>query len=353
VTEPASIENNDIRMTGGVGIEQRFLGGRIIDNNLEGGSIGIWIKVEPGGGLIAGNVVEAPEEFGILVESPDNEIRRNSVFNSGKAGIRVKNPPGIAMTGNLIGGNTAERENVIEGSGGPAIEILEEALEPGSVTEIARNRGSANKGLFIDLVNGANGGIVPPTIGAAKLTGASGSGALPGATVRVFRKATSSPGELESFLGEAEADGGGNWSVAYAAAIPGETQIAATQTFEGTSELAFAKTEPAPVEKGGGGSGGKKGGKKGGGKDTAPPQTRILKGPRAKTHSTTAYFKFSSSERGSKFECKLDRKRFKRCRSPKTYKGLKPGKHVFKVRAIDKAGNVDPTPAKKKFKVLG
>ena len=42
----------------------------------------------------------------------------------------------------------------------------------------------------------------------------------------------------------------------------------------------------------------------------------------------------------------------KSCKSPKKYKKLKPGKHVFKVRAIDKAGNVDPTPAKKKFKVL-
>ena len=58
------------------------------------------------------------------------------------------------MTGNLVGGNTAEKENVIEGSGGPAIEILEEALEPGSTTEIARNRGGGNGGLFIDLVAG-------------------------------------------------------------------------------------------------------------------------------------------------------------------------------------------------------
>ncbi len=32
--------------------------------------------------------------------------------------------------------------------------------------------------------------------------------------------------------------------------------------------------------------------------------------------------------------------------------GLKPGKHVFKVRATDAAGNVDPTPAVKKFTVL-
>jgi CSLREA domain-containing protein len=347
VAVPPGIEQNLI-FAGSIGIEQRGGVGHLTSNEVIGGSIGIYAKGEPGGGLIASNFIEAASENGILVEGPDNEVRANTVLESGKAGIRFKNPPGIAMTGGLIGGSTGEKENVIEGSGGPAIEILEEALEPGSVTEIARNRGSANKGLFIDLVNGANEGIVPPTIGAAKLGGAGGSGAEPGATVRVFRKKTAETGELESFLGEATADGSGNWTVTYAAAIPGETQIAATQTGVegGTSELAFAKTEPAPKIEGGGGGGGST-------PDSTPPQTKIVKSPKAKTHATTVKFKFSSSEAGSSFECKLDKKPFKRCKSPKTYKKLKPGKHVFKVRAIDKAGNVDPSPAKKKFKVLG
>jgi hypothetical protein len=60
----------------------------------------------------------------------------------------------------------------------------------------------------------------------------------------------------------------------------------------------------------------------------------------------------ASTEADSAFQCKLDRKPFKPCVSPKKYKRLKPGKHVFKVRAIDKAGTVDPTPAKRSFKVL-
>jgi len=182
---------------------------------------------------------------------------------------------------------------------------------------------------------------LPPSIGSAKLAGASGSGAAPEATVRVFRKKTAEAGELESFLGEAEADGSGNWAIAYGAAIPGETRIAATQTSEGgTSELAFATTEPGPK-------------KEGEEKDTTPPQTKIVKGPKAKTHARKAKFKFTSSEAGSTFKCKLDRKPVKSCKSPKTYKKLKPGKHLFKVWAIDKAGNKDPTPAKRKFKVLG
>ncbi len=147
VSEAPSIEQNRIRMAGGAGIESRFETGHITGNEIEGGSIGIWTKVGEGAGLIASNTVEAATEYGILVESPDNEVRANEVIGSGLSGIRVKNPKGVAMTGNLIGGSTPERENVIEGSGGPAIEIFEEAEEAGSWTEIARNHGSGNGGL--------------------------------------------------------------------------------------------------------------------------------------------------------------------------------------------------------------
>ncbi len=64
-----------------------------------------------------------------------------------------------------------------------------------------------------------------------------------------------------------------------------------------------------------------------------------------------ATFKFASGEPGSKFLCKLGKKKFKPCTSPKTYKKLKRGKHVFRVRARDRAGNVDPTPMVKRFKI--
>ena len=87
--------------------------------------------------------------------------------------------------------------------------------------------------------------------------------------------------------------------------------------------------------------------------DTNPPQTKITKGAANKTDKTKVKFRFSSSEPDSTFECKLDKKTFKPCTSPKTIKHLDQGKHKFKVRAIDAAGNVDPTAAKDKFKVVG
>jgi hypothetical protein len=64
-----------------------------------------------------------------------------------------------------------------------------------------------------------------------------------------------------------------------------------------------------------------------------------------------ATFRFASSEPGSKFLCKLDKKRFRRCTSPKTYRKLKAGTHAFRVKARDRAGNVDATPKVNRFEI--
>jgi hypothetical protein len=84
--------------------------------------------------------------------------------------------------------------------------------------------------------------------------------------------------------------------------------------------------------------------------DATAPETTIDKAPKKKSHKRKAKFKFSADEPSS-FECKLDKKPFKECDSP-FKKRVKRRKHKFRVRAIDQAGNVDATPAKKKFKVL-
>jgi hypothetical protein len=84
--------------------------------------------------------------------------------------------------------------------------------------------------------------------------------------------------------------------------------------------------------------------------DVAPPRTSLRRVQIDQAHQK-ATFRFASSEAGSTFLCKLDRKRFKRCTSPKTYKKIEPGRHVFRVKARDRAGNVDATPTVKWFKV--
>jgi hypothetical protein len=87
--------------------------------------------------------------------------------------------------------------------------------------------------------------------------------------------------------------------------------------------------------------------------DTDPPETTITKGAPSKLDKTKVKFKFNSDDAGATFECKVDSKPFKACTSPKTIKHLDDGKHKFKVIATDAAGNVDPSAAKDKFKVVG
>jgi hypothetical protein len=81
--------------------------------------------------------------------------------------------------------------------------------------------------------------------------------------------------------------------------------------------------------------------------DRTPPNTRIRTVAAKTSSSKTALFQFSATERGSRFECKLDKQRWRQCKSPKRYVELRRGRHTFQVRAIDKAGNVDLSPAKR------
>lgn len=86
--------------------------------------------------------------------------------------------------------------------------------------------------------------------------------------------------------------------------------------------------------------------------DRRAPATRITAHPRALTRSTDAWrrviFRFAASEAGSRFRCKLDRKPYRGCASPRAYR-VRTGRHVLRVIAIDRAGNADPTPALFRF----
>lgn len=62
-------------------------------------------------------------------------------------------------------------------------------------------------------------------------------------------------------------------------------------------------------------------------------------------------YSFTSSEPGSTFECSLDGAPFTACTSPTTLEVTR-GAHTFEVRARDAAGNVDPTPATRRFNYL-
>ena len=81
-----------------------------------------------------------------------------------------------------------------------------------------------------------------------------------------------------------------------------------------------------------------------------PPQTTITKSSISSARRR-ATFRFRSSEQRSKFRCKLDKQPLRPCSSPKTYRNLKPGRHVFRVVATSRVGGSDRSAAVKKFSI--
>jgi plastocyanin len=82
----------------------------------------------------------------------------------------------------------------------------------------------------------------------------------------------------------------------------------------------------------------------------SPPETKITLKPHAKAGDRTPTFKFTASIAGASFQCGIDKKPFRDCRSPYTTPALKSGRHTFKVAAVAN-GLSDPTPATASFKV--
>lgn len=62
---------------------------------------------------------------------------------------------------------------------------------------------------------------------------------------------------------------------------------------------------------------------------------------------------FFANEGGATFLCKRDKRPYRPCSSPQVYRGLATGRHRFMVKAVDPAGNVDPSPAIRHFRIKG
>jgi hypothetical protein len=413
----------------GIGIQiLNGQGVKVVGNTVKVTGEGTSAAIESNGSVGgAGNLIEGNKisvafgfNFGIALQNGPNLIFGNEIEGSGCcfAGVWLE----LSANGNQIGGDTEASENLITGYSGDAIHSTSGSLH----NEVGRNHGQ-NGGQFIPA-----GPTPSPTITGAYRSSVSGTGE-PGATIRVFRKATEEPGEIESFLGEDEADSvTGAWKVSFAN-VPIGTFAAATQTLSGsTSSLGGSATlgkspaeeqeekeaaekaaaekaakekeaaEKAAAEKaakekaakekeaaekatkerqeieaqeqrdkeakekegssGGGGSTG--GGSTGGSSSPAPaptsppppavakvaPKVKITAGPRKTSSATTARFRFKATNTsGARFECKLDGAKWARCASPKTYRGLKPGRHTFRVRAT--AGGLTGAAVRYQFTV--
>jgi len=63
-----------------------------------------------------------------------------------------------------------------------------------------------------------------------------------------------------------------------------------------------------------------------------PRLVRIVKAPPARTGDTKAVFRLKRA-RATRTRCRIDGRRYRRCRVRARYPGLRPGRHIFRVRA--------------------
>jgi Tol biopolymer transport system component len=84
------------------------------------------------------------------------------------------------------------------------------------------------------------------------------------------------------------------------------------------------------------------------------PRTRITFAPASKTRSRSPVFRFTDStgQDGTTFQCKVDRKPWKRCSSPLRLKRLGSGRHVLQIKGVNAVGEAEPKPVKRSFKVV-
>lgn len=79
--------------------------------------------------------------------------------------------------------------------------------------------------------------------------------------------------------------------------------------------------------------------------DTVAPDTTITQAPPPADNSANVMFFFQSNEMNVTFDCSLDNAEYKACNTGDSFGPLADGAHSFAVRAHDRAGNVDASPA--------
>jgi hypothetical protein len=84
---------------------------------------------------------------------------------------------------------------------------------------------------------------------------------------------------------------------------------------------------------------------------SSPPDTAIDSGSTGTVGQSSATFAFHGSDANDTFQCSLDGAPWVACKSPQQYTSLADGTHTFQVRAVNSAGEVDPTPAEASWTV--
>jgi hypothetical protein len=247
--------------------------------------------------LIEDNFVYANNNRGIqLYPDADATIIRRNVLHGNGANLNI----GSERNDGIYSENTLAEDNILTDS------VLS-GVEPGG---------------FVGDTSEVLGNFPAPGPG------------VPAATNRVERNCISNtkyPNELYEGYGFTQADNVENKPPGYANAAAGDFRLSAGSPCLGKG--------PRSIQPG-----------------VTPtlPETSLEGGPAegSSTESRTAAFTFSSSDGGASFECSLDAGAFTVCTSPMMVEALPLGPHSFRVRAKDGAGNVDPSPAERRWTIV-
>lgn len=91
--------------------------------------------------------------------------------------------------------------------------------------------------------------------------------------------------------------------------------------------------------------------------DRTPPDTRRKHGPAGRINRREVLrhglrVRFAATEPDVTFRCRLDKAAWHRCKSPDVLHNAKPGRHTFRVRATDAAGNAEAESAKWSYRIV-
>lgn len=151
-------------------------------------------------------------------------------------------------------------------------------------------------------------------------------------------------------------DGTYTWAVPVTA-TPGNYEITAVDESVGptiSDSATLTETAKPVTPEQGSGSGSTQSGGNGSSNTSAPPApgppaVKIGKGPKGTVHRARVQFAFAAVAGGAaSFQCRLDDGAWKRCSSPTAF-AVKPGRHVFEVRALGAGGAAGPV-ARQAFK---
>jgi len=234
-------------------------------------------------GTTADGMSDLGNSWGVRISGASNNIvggstagERNVISGNGGVGVLIEDPLSTGASGNVVLGNhiglAADGESTLENSigivihegaqdntVGPANVIAYSAVGDGVWVDvitttrniITRNSIFSNDEAGIDLTNGANGDIAAPTIVTATLSApAPGTGfptvdvtgtACANCTVELFVN-SDTDGEGELYVGNAVADGGGDFTVNVDILVYLHLTATATDAAKGTSEFSAVFT---------------------------------------------------------------------------------------------------------------